>query len=270
MNYRTNVEVAKYVEHTNISLTAKRNDIRQLCREAIKYKFRSVVVFPEWCNYAKERLVGTGIKVVQIFLFPNQPSPNRSPFADETDVFVDFRYCDSWRIKFGLNRKLQMIQAVCGDKPTKIVIETNLLTDKEIYIAARLVKKFKFDYIKSSTGLFERVRKHQEELTIIQHAILLPVLSFTIKGIKPFAKINPSTPSLKLSKFLFKLRGLTLSLPYLRVTNPKIKISGGVGSRQVVDDLIRMGADLIGTSHSVDIMEGKNEKEKPQQIEVRK
>ena len=258
------------IEHTKISIGAKRNDIRKLCSEALKHQFRSVVVFPEWCHYAKERLEGTGIKVVQIFLFPNQPSPNRSQWADETDVYVDFRYCDSWRIKFGLNRKLAMIQAVCGDKPIKVVIETNLLTDKEITIASRLVKKFKFDYIKSSTGLFERVRKHQDELRIIQRAIVTPVLAFTLKSVKPFDKINVSTPNLKLSKFLFKLKGLKVTLPYLRIANPKIKISGGIGTRQIVDDLIRMGVDLVGTSHSAEIMEGTNEKEKPKQIEVRK
>ena len=248
-------QVNHKIEHTNISLGAKRNDIRQLCRDAIKYQFRSVVVFPEWCHYCKEVLEGTDIKVVQIFLFPNQPSPNRSPFADETDVYVDFRYCDSWRIKFGLNRKLAMIQAVCGDKPIKVVIETNLLTDKEIYIASRMVKKFKFDYIKSSTGLFERVRKHQDELRIIQRALVTPVLAFTLKSVKPFAKINVSTPNLKLSKFLLKLKGLKVSMPYLRLANPKIKISGGIGTRPIVEDLVRMGVDLVGTSHSVDIME---------------
>jgi deoxyribose-phosphate aldolase len=266
MNYPINTKI----EHTNISLGAHRKEIRELCREAIKYQFRSVVVHPEWCHYAKEVLEGTGIKVVQIFLFPNQPSPNRSPWSDEIDVFVDFRYCDSWRIQFGLKRKLQMIQAVCCDKPTKIVIETNLLTDKEIYIASRMVKKFKFDYIKSSTGLFERVRTHQEELRIIQRALVMPVLTFTLKGVKPFNKIQVNTPSIKLSKLLFKLKELTLHAPYLRLANPKIKISGGIGSKQVATDLVRMGVDLMGTSKSVNIMEGIDEKEKPQQIEVRK
>jgi len=253
MDYHINTKM----EHTNISLGAKRDDIRKLCQEAIKYKFRAVVMFPEWCHYAKEVLEGTGIKVVQIYMFPNQPSPNRSPYSDETDIFVDFRYCDSWRIQFGLHKKLSMLQIVCGDKPVKIVIETNLLTDKEITIASRLVKKYKFDYIKSSTGLFERVRKHQEELKIIQRALVLPVFTFTEKGFMPFKKINPSTPYLKLSKFLFKLRSLKITCPYLRLANPKIKISGGIGTRPIVEDLVRMGVDLVGTSHSAEIMETK-------------
>lgn len=251
--------LSKYIEHTNISLTAKQKEIRKLCQEAKKYNFRSVVTFPEWCHYVKEQLKETNIKAVQIYLFPNQLSSNRSLWADEIDVFVDFRYCDSWRKQFVIKRQLQLLQAVCGDKPTKIVIETNLLTDKEIYIASRLVKKYKFDYIKSSTGLFDRVRLPIVELKLIQKALILPVISWTNKNWRPFNKINVNTPNLKLSKILFKLQQLTLRLPYLRIINPKIKISGGIRDQKTTIQLIKQGANLIGTSHSVEIMETKNE-----------
>lgn len=249
-----------HIEHTNISPQADRKNIRQLCKEAIQYKFRSVVVFPEWVHECKTRLEGTSVKVVAIFLFPHQTRPVVSHDADEIDVFIDFRYCDSRRIQIATERKLRSIANLIGDKPIKIVIETAFLDDRELRIACRLVKKYGFAYVKSSSGLFKRIRRQRRNLILMKKAIRIPILAYTKKGVKPFAKIKIATPFLKLSKFLFKLRGLTIRCPYIRFKSPKIKISGGVKTYYDAIKLIRNGATLIGASQSVEIMEKTNDK----------
>ena len=249
----------RHIEHTNISPKADRKNIRQLCKEAIQYNFRSIVVFPEWVHECKTRLEGTPVKIVSIFLFPHQTRPIISPNADEIDVFIDFRYCDSRRVRISIENKLRSMTQIIN-KPTKIVVETAFLSDRELTIACKLVKKYGFAYVKSSSGLFKRTRHQGRNLTLMKHALWLPILTYTKRGIRPFAKIKVSTPYLKLSKLLFKLRGLTIRCPYLRFSSPKIKISGGVSTYKDATTLIRNGATLLGTSHSIEIVEKINDK----------
>ena len=250
----------RHIEHTNISPQADRKNIRQLCKEAILYQFRSVVVFPEWVHECKRRLEGTSVKVVSIFLFPHQTKPVIAIDADEIDVFIDFRYCDSRRVRMSAEKKLQGIVNIIKNKPVKIVIETAFLDDRELKIACRLVKKYGFAYVKSSSGLFQRARHQGRNLVLIRHALWLPVLAWTKRAVRPFIKIGVGTPFLRLSKFLFKLRGLTFRLPYIRIATPKIKISGGVSTYYDATTLVRNGATLIGASQSVEIMEKINDR----------
>lgn len=231
----------KYIENTNINIMAHRKEIRTLLQESVKHNFRSVVVFPEWVNYCKEYLKNTDIKVVQILNFPHQPAKVLNPLSDEIDYFIDFRMCDSSRNLERIERTLDNVSNF--NKPTKIVIETHNLTDKEITVACRLVKKHGFAYIKSSTGLFQKRRKPLEDLLLIKKAVKMPIVvrdCFWIHLTK---------------KFIFPI-------PYPRIifNNPKIKISGGVSDKETVQKLVINGCSLIGTSKGVQIMEGNNEK----------
>lgn len=57
-------EVASRIDHTNIKKDATEQDIIKTCDEAKKYKFRGVDVRPEWVSVVKRELQGTNIKVI--------------------------------------------------------------------------------------------------------------------------------------------------------------------------------------------------------------
>ncbi|TSC75077.1 MAG: deoxyribose-phosphate aldolase [Parcubacteria group bacterium Gr01-1014_30] len=57
------MKVAKYIDHTNIAKKAKAADIKRTCAEAKKYSFRSVVVRPKWVKLSKSELKNTPIMV---------------------------------------------------------------------------------------------------------------------------------------------------------------------------------------------------------------
>ncbi len=57
-------QVANYIDHTNIKKDATEEDIRKTCQEAKKYNFRGVCVNPEWTSFVKKELEGTDIKIV--------------------------------------------------------------------------------------------------------------------------------------------------------------------------------------------------------------
>lgn len=69
-------QIAKLIDHTNINPKAKAKDIIKICQEAVKYSFRSVCINPEWVKLAKKELKGTDIKIVVLVDPPMGLSPH--------------------------------------------------------------------------------------------------------------------------------------------------------------------------------------------------
>lgn len=57
-------DIAKTIDHTNIEHKATAKDIKRTCQEAKKYGFRGVDVNPQWVSLVSKELSGTDIKTV--------------------------------------------------------------------------------------------------------------------------------------------------------------------------------------------------------------
>lgn len=57
-------QITSTIDHTNIDPQATEEDILKTCREAQKYDFRSVCINPEWVKLVSQELKGTSIKTV--------------------------------------------------------------------------------------------------------------------------------------------------------------------------------------------------------------
>ena len=53
------MEIGKYIDHTNLKMDAKEEDIAKLCHEAIEYGFEPVCVHPYYVTLAKDLLKDT-------------------------------------------------------------------------------------------------------------------------------------------------------------------------------------------------------------------
>lgn len=69
--------IAKIIDHTNIEKSAKAKDIKETCEEAKKYGFRGVCVNPEWVKLVKKELEGTDIKIICLIDPPIGDSPHK-------------------------------------------------------------------------------------------------------------------------------------------------------------------------------------------------
>ena len=56
--------IAKLIDHTNINLNTTAKDIKKTCDEAKEYGFRSVCINPEWVKLTRNELKSTNIKTV--------------------------------------------------------------------------------------------------------------------------------------------------------------------------------------------------------------
>ncbi len=64
------MEKSKYIDHTLLKATATPAEIINLCAEANKYKFASVCVNPCYVEFAHGLLNGSGVKVCTVIGFP--------------------------------------------------------------------------------------------------------------------------------------------------------------------------------------------------------
>ena len=63
-------ELAGMIDHALLRPEKSSDSFRNLCNEAKKYKFYSVCVNPYWVRFCSDELKGTGVKVVAVVSFP--------------------------------------------------------------------------------------------------------------------------------------------------------------------------------------------------------
>ena len=212
--------IAKIIDHTNIRLKATEKDIKKTCSEAKRYGFRGVDVNPKWVSFVKEQLQGTDIKTVVLIDPPMGLSPHfkriemckraKSEGADELDIVlnvIDVKYERYEEV-------LEDLKPICKILPTKVIIGSGYLTDKEIKIASSLVKK---------AGAF---------------------------------CVKTATDKDPLDRTELKEKARHLKLMKESAPNLKIKASGKISTYKDAMLMIESGADIIGASSSVKIIQG--------------
>jgi len=211
--------IAKIIDHTNINPHAKREDIIKTCQEAKKYDFRGVCVRLEWVKLVAKELKGTGIKTVVLIDPPIGDSPHKKRVkmckkakkegADELDVVMNI--VDAKHARW--EKILKDLREICKILPTKVIIGSGYLTDKEIVKASQIVKKAGAICVKTAT-----------EKDPLEHR--------------------------ELKEKFFHLRLMRKGAPGLL-----IKAAGGIRTLKDLKEAIKAGADIVGTSSGVKIME---------------
>ena len=66
----TRVELAHLIDHTLVRADATQREIVQLCREALQHGFRAVSINPAWASYCARQLAGSNVRVNPTIGFP--------------------------------------------------------------------------------------------------------------------------------------------------------------------------------------------------------
>jgi len=212
------VNIAQYIEHTNLSPTLTIQSIDQLVNEAREHGFLGVCVPPFWVKRAQREIGKDKILLVTVAGFPLGYSMTETKLdeikraidngADEIDVvwnISSFKTGIPWtKIEIAKCSKL----AHDHHKLLKVIIETAYLTDTEIVEASKLCADAGADFVKTSTG---------------------------------FAPAGAKVEHIKLMR---------QSVP----TEVGIKASGGIKTLEQAIQLIEAGADRLGTSSGISIV----------------
>jgi len=212
------LNLAAYIEHTNLSPALTIGDIDRLVEEAKQFSFFGVCVPPFWVKRAEREIGTASIALITVAGFPLGYNMTETKLdeikraiengADEIDVVwnvTSFKTGIPWtKIEIAKCSKL----AHDHQKLLKVIIETAYLSNEEIETACKLCADAGVDFVKTSTG-------------------------FAPHGAK------------------------TAHVEIMRSTLPEgvgIKASGGIKTKQFAIELIEAGANRIGTSASISII----------------
>lgn len=210
----------KYFDHTLLKPEATSEQIDKLCAEAAKYDFYSVCVNSCYVARCTEKLRGTDVKIAAVVGFPLGACTSRTKAFETEEACMDGAAEVDMVLNVGMFKNgdydyirddiYAVVEAAAKyNAIVKVILETCLLTDKEIEEACKLSKEAGAHFVKTSTG---------------------------------FGGGGATTADVALMK---KTVGAAL----------EVKASGGIRDYDTAMAMIEAGADRIGASASVAIME---------------
>ncbi|HYM80656.1 MAG TPA: deoxyribose-phosphate aldolase [Candidatus Limnocylindria bacterium] len=153
---------ASLIDHTLLRPDATREEVEQLCREALQYSFASVCVNPNWVPLCAQMLRGSPVRVCTVVGFPlGAHLPDVKAYearraveqgAGEIDMVINIGALKSRDYALVEQDIRGVVQAVGRDTVVKVILETALLTRDEKVMGSSLAKAAGADFVKTSTG----------------------------------------------------------------------------------------------------------------------
>lgn len=212
--------IAALIDHTLLKPEATREQIRNLCREALERGFAAVCVNPWWVPLCASELAGSGVRVATVAGFPlgaamtevkmHEADAALRSGAQEIDMVINsgaLRSGEYDAVRMDIGSVVDIAHG--GGALVKVIIETAVLDDKQKAAACLLAKSAGADFVKTSTG---------------------------------FAPGGATTHDVALMR---------------AAVGPEmgVKAAGGIRSLDDLLAMVRAGANRIGTSAGVAIME---------------
>lgn len=155
--------IASLIDHTLLKPEATREQIRQVCREALAHGFASVCVNPVWVPLCASELAGSQIKTAAVVGFPLGASMTEVKIheaeaalrngAREIDMVIHtgaLRSGEYDAVKADVRSLTEVVHG--AGAILKVIIETAVLDDKQKAVACTLAKLAGADFVKTSTG----------------------------------------------------------------------------------------------------------------------
>lgn len=217
------MELNTYIDSTNLKANSTKEDIKVLCNEAVINNFKAVCINPCYVRYAASILENSNVSICTVIGFPLGANKINTKIYEmgeaikdginELDVVINIGALKDKDYDY-IEKEVALLREASLGHILKIIIETSLLTHDEIIKMCEICKKYKVDYIKTSTG-------YSTGGATVEVIILIKKYSDGIL---------------------------------------KIKASGGIKTYEDALLLIEAGADRIGTSSGLKIMDEANNK----------
>ena len=173
------MDIARFIEHTNLNPTLLIGDIDRLVKEAVDFAFHGVCVPPFWVKRAQREIGQQPVKLITVAGFPLGYSMTETKLdeirraidngADEIDVVMNissFKTGIPWT-KIDIAKCSKLTHD--SQKILKVIIETAYLSDLEIESACKLCADAGADFVKTSTG-FASSGARVEHVRIMKNA----------------------------------------------------------------------------------------------------
>jgi deoxyribose-phosphate aldolase len=216
-------DLAPLIDHTLLKPEATEDDVKKICREALKHQFASVCVNTAHVELCAQMLAGSNVRVCCVVGFPlGAMSSDSKAFetrdavrrgAEEIDMVNNVGLLRSGDYARVYEDVRAVVQAAAG-RPVKVILETSLLNEDQKIAACVLSKAAGADFVKTSTG-FGGGGATAEDIALMR-----------------------------------------------RIVGPEmgVKASGGIRDCNIAAQMVASGATRLGASASIAIVKGQESK----------
>ncbi len=218
----TRTELASFIDHTLLKPEATATDVDRLCDECLKYRFYAACLNPVWVARSAARLAGSGIAVVSVAGFPLGAT------TPEVKAYEALAGVEAGASEIDMVADLSALRAGNATRVTQdiqAVVETVKAAGSPIAVKVILETRILTD----------------EQIILGCRCAAAAGADF-VKTSTGFCPAGGATV-----EHVMLLRQHAGSL--------KIKASGGIRDEPTARAMIAAGADRLGTSTSVAIME---------------
>ncbi|MHC4119775.1 MAG: deoxyribose-phosphate aldolase [Planctomycetota bacterium] len=218
----SNEELAGCIDHTLLDATATREQVEQACREAKDYGFHTVCVNGRWLPLVADRLSGTKIAVGGVVSLPLGADSTKAKVAQAKDAI------------FAGADEIDMVADLAA------IIEGD--------------SKYLMNQLRSVLKVCRSMRPAVLLKVIIESAALSESQKIFTCEIAQSAGVD----FVKTSTGLHPAGGATVDdIKLMRETAPRcrIKAAGGIKTAEQATEMLAAGAQRIGTSSGVQIMQ---------------
>lgn len=212
------MKMNKYFDHTLLAANATRSEVEQLCKEAKEYDFMSVCVNPYFVPLAKKELVGSDVKVCTVIGFPLGQMSTKAKVFEANDA-----------VKMGADE-------------VDMVINVSALKDQD------------YDYVRNEIHEIKKACEGKLLKVILECCYLSKE---EIKKASELAK-EAGADFVKTSTGFGKGGAKAEDVKIMRETvgsDMGVKAAGGIHTLADFKAMVDAGANRIGCSHSIQIME---------------
>ena len=212
------MKMNKYFDHTLLAENATKSEVEQLCKEAREYDFMSVCVNPYFVPLAKKELAGSDVKVCTVIGFPLGQMSTKAKVFEANDA-----------VKMGADE-------------VDMVINVSALKDQD------------YDYVRNEIHEIKEACEGKLLKVILECCYLSKE---EIKKASELAK-EAGADFVKTSTGFGKGGAKAEDVKIMRETvgsDMGVKAAGGIHTLADFKAMVDAGANRIGCSHSIQIME---------------
>lgn len=214
------MKLNQYIDHTLLKADATKDQLVKLCAEAKEYEFASVCVNPSWVSTCKEELAGSSVKVCTVIGFPLGATSTKAKAAETN---------------FALEDGAGEFDMVINIGALKEHRDEYVLEDVKAVVAAAQGNVVKV--------IIETCLLTEEE-KIRACKLCVEAGAHFVKTSTGFSTAGATFADVKLMKDSVQDKAL-------------VKAAGGVRSYDDLQKMIEAGADRIGTSSGVALVQQK-------------
>lgn len=174
------MDYAALIDHTILAPQATKENVKQLCKEAMEYGFHSVCVNSSFVYYCAQLLKDSDVRVCTVIGFPlgamstagkvAEAEQAMADGAEELDMVIHVGMVKSGDWEYVKQDISSVTEAAKGRAIVKVILETYLLTEEEKIEACRACRECGADFVKTSTG-FSKGGATAEDVALMRRTV---------------------------------------------------------------------------------------------------